>query len=61
MRELRCADLGFDCAAVVKADTDDQILEQVAAHAQSAHSLAVTPEMVPEIRSKIRDVPASSA
>jgi len=60
MRELRCSDVGFDCDAVVKAQTEDEILEQAADHAQANHGGTVTPDMATEIRTKIRDSSSSA-
>ncbi len=32
-------DVGFDCDGIVQADTEDDLLQQVAKHAQSEHGL----------------------
>jgi len=49
--------VGFDCAAVVSAETIEEVLAQAAAHevahAQAVHRVAVTPEMAEEIAGKI--------
>jgi predicted small metal-binding protein len=37
MRELHCADAGFDCEGTIRAETDDEVMEQAAAHVASAH------------------------
>ena len=37
MRELHCADAGFDCEGAIKAETDDEVMQQAAAHAATAH------------------------
>ena len=52
---LRCRDVGPDCDADVKGDTEDEILEQAGAHAQAAHGLEVIPELVEVVRSAIKD------
>jgi predicted small metal-binding protein len=53
---LRCRDVGFDCEAVVRADTEEEVLAQAAAHAHSVHGLEeITPEVVATVRSAIRD------
>ncbi len=55
---LKCRDVGFDCDAVVRADTERAVLEQVAQHAKSAHGMEdVSPEVVEKIRSVMRDEP----
>lgn len=38
-RELHCRDVGFDCDAVVVAETDEDVLSQVADHAKSVHGM----------------------
>ena len=53
MKTLKCSDIGFDCAAVVTAETVEEVLAQAAAHAQEVHGVAVTPEMAEEIAEKI--------
>ena len=52
---LRCHDVGPDCNAEVRGETEDEILEQAGKHAQSVHGLEVTPELVEAVRSAIRD------
>ncbi|HZI98485.1 MAG TPA: DUF1059 domain-containing protein [Actinomycetales bacterium] len=45
MREMQCRDAGFDCDAVVRAETDDEVMAQVGARAQEVHGVDVTPDM----------------
>ena len=52
---LRCRDVGPDCDAEVRGETEDEILEQAGAHAQADHGLEVTPELVEAVRSAIKD------
>lgn len=52
---LRCRDVGFDCDAVVRADTEDEILEQAAAHATRDHGLEdVSEQVVQKVLASIR-------
>ncbi len=53
MKTLKCRDVGFDCEAVVTAETVEDLLAQAAAHAQAVHGVRVTAEMVEEIGTKI--------
>ena len=53
MKTLKCSDVGFDCAAVVTAETVEEVLAQAAAHAQAVHGVAVTAQMAAEIAQKI--------
>ena len=52
---LRCRDVGPDCDADVRGDTEDEILEQSGGHAQADRGLEVTPELVEVVRSAIKD------
>lgn len=52
---LRCRDVGFDCDAVVRADTEDEILAQVAVHAKRDHGLEeVSDDVVKTVLKQIR-------
>ncbi len=57
MKELRCRDVGFDCQAVVRADTEENVMRQAADHARTQHDLKQLDEATTQkIRSKIRTV-----
>lgn len=58
MRTLHCSDAGFDCKAVVKATTDEEVLQQAAQHAKEVHHVDVTPEMAAQIKTLIKEEPA---
>ncbi len=57
-KELRCADVGFACEATIRADSEDEVMEQAANHAQTVHGLSETDlqQNEPAIRAAIRDV-----
>jgi len=55
MKTLHCADAGFDCKAVIHAETEQEVLTQAAAHAQAVHGTSVTPEMADQIKKLIRE------
>ncbi|WP_137160886.1 DUF1059 domain-containing protein [Blastococcus sp. CCUG 61487] len=55
MKELRCRDAGFDCEAVVRGDTMDEVMAQARPHAEEVHGLRVTPEMAGQLRALVRD------
>lgn len=55
MKQLNCRDAGFDCDAVVTAETEEGVLAQAGPHAKEAHGVDVTPEMAQQISTKIRD------
>ena len=53
---VNCRDIGFDCAGVVRAETEEELLQQVAEHAASVHALEeVTDEIVAKVKSVMRE------
>jgi len=53
---LNCRDVGFDCEGVIRAETEDEVMQQAAAHARDAHGLdQITSEVAEQIRAQIRD------
>jgi predicted small metal-binding protein len=53
---VRCRDVGFDCDGVVRAETEEETLKQVAAHAKAVHNIeAVPPEVVEKVKKVMRD------
>ena len=56
MKALRCSDLGFDCAAVMRAETEDEIMRQLAKHAKIVHNLSeISEQAIAKIRKAIHD------
>ena len=53
---IHCKDVGFDCEGVVRADSEEDVLQLAAEHAKSAHGVTeLTNEMVEKVKSVIRD------
>jgi predicted small metal-binding protein len=53
---VRCRDVGFNCEGVVRAETEEEVLKQVAAHAKAVHNLqTVSEEVVAKVRQVMRD------
>jgi predicted small metal-binding protein len=53
---INCKDVGFDCAGVIRATTEDEALQMAAEHAKTVHGLReVTPEVVAKVKAVIRD------
>jgi predicted small metal-binding protein len=53
---VHCRDVGFDCDGVVRAETEEEALAQVAAHAKTVHGLeTVSDEVVEKVREVMRD------
>jgi predicted small metal-binding protein len=51
---LRCF-FYSDCPAVVRAETEQEVLAQVAEHARVVHGVSVTPELSEQIKTLIKD------
>ena len=57
MKELLCRDVGFDCDAVVHAESEEEVLAIAAAHAKQVHNVDVTQEQAQQIATLIHDKP----
>jgi predicted small metal-binding protein len=55
MKVIHCRDVGFDCDGVVRAETEEELLQQVAEHARTVHDVEVTPELVQQVKGQIRE------
>ncbi len=53
MKSLTCRDAGFDCAAVIKGDTEEEIMSKAGEHASKEHNIKEE-DMTPELQQKIR-------
>jgi predicted small metal-binding protein len=53
---LHCRELGFDCDGVVRAETEEEVLQQVAEHAREVHKIdKVPPGLVEQARDLIKE------
>lgn len=53
---IRCKDVGFDCDGVIRAETEEEALQQAAQHAKEAHGLdEVTDEIIAQVQAAMRD------
>lgn len=55
MKDFHCRDVGPDCDFVAKGQTNDEILKQVARHAQTDHKMTVTPELAKKVEGLIHE------
>lgn len=55
MKTLACGDLVPGCPAVVRAETNEEILQIAAQHAVEAHGLTVDDGLVAAVNAAIRD------
>ncbi len=56
MKELRCRDAGFDCDAVIRGDTLDEVMVRAKPHAEEVHGLHVTPAVYRQLTGLVRDL-----
>ncbi len=53
---IHCKDVGFDCEGIVRANSDQEVMQLAAEHAKSVHGVTeLTSEMVEKVKSVIRD------
>jgi predicted small metal-binding protein len=55
MKVVRCREVGFDCEGVVRAESEEEVLRQVAEHARAVHNVEVTPDLAKEVKALIKD------
>lgn len=55
-KTVNCRDVGVDCDFVARGETEQEILQQCAEHARTAHGMnEIPPELAAKVRSFIRD------
>lgn len=53
---VSCRDVGVDCDFVARGQNEQEVLQQCAEHARSAHGMQeLTPELAEKVRSGIRE------
>jgi predicted small metal-binding protein len=55
MKTLRCREAGFDCDKEIRAASEEEVLEQAAAHAKADHNVEVAPELAEQVKGLIRE------
>jgi len=55
-KTVNCRDVGVDCDFVAHGETDQEVLQQCAEHARTAHGMSEIPaELATKVRAAIRD------
>ena len=55
-KTVSCRDVGMDCDFVAKGETNEDIMQQAAEHARTAHNMTeIPPEVADKVRGAIRD------
>lgn len=53
---IHCRDVGFDCNGVIRAKTEEEVLQLAVDHAKSEHGITnISPEAAAKIKSVIRE------
>ncbi|QDK81577.1 DUF1059 domain-containing protein [Spirosoma sp. KCTC 42546] len=55
MKVLHCHDAGFNCAGIIRASTESEVLELATQHAELVHQVTLTPVLVDQMKGLIRD------
>ena len=56
-KQLRCSDLGLHCDFEARGKTEEEVLQQAAAHARDVHKInEVPPDLMAKARRSIRSV-----
>jgi predicted small metal-binding protein len=54
-KHLRCRDVGLDCDYEMRGRSEEEVMQQAAAHAQRDHGIAeITPDLASRVRAAIR-------
>ena len=55
-KTVNCRDVGVDCDFIAHGETEQEVLQQCAEHARTAHCMnEIPPELVIKVRAAIRD------
>lgn len=56
-KRIRCADMGMDCDFAALGDSEEELMELVAEHAERVHGIdEITPELRQEVVAAMEDV-----
>ncbi len=56
-KRIRCADVGMDCDFAALADSEEELMELVAEHAERVHGIDdITPDLQEKVKAAIEDV-----
>jgi len=55
-KTVNCRDVGVDCDFVARGETEQEVLQQCAEHARTAHGMnEIPPELAIKVRAAIRE------
>lgn len=54
-KELRCSDLAIDCEAVIRGETEEEVLEKAVMHALTSHGIdMIEAQMLEQLKAAIQ-------
>lgn len=54
---IKCREVGLDCNFIARAETEEDLMKQIAAHANTTHGVRVMPDdVIAKVRSVIRNI-----
>ena len=54
-KTISCKDVGPDCTFTASAETEEELMQKVTAHASEHGIMEVTPELLEKVKAAIRD------
>ena len=55
-KSISCADVDADCSWSATAETEEELMKKVAAHAKEHKDIELSPELVAKVKSHIKDI-----
>lgn len=55
IKVVRCSDAGLDCTFVARSESEEDLMNQVAKHAQEVHGMEINEELVQKVKSLIHE------
>jgi predicted small metal-binding protein len=55
MKDFHCRDVGANCDFVARGENNEEILKQVAKHAENTHQMKVTPDLQKKVEGLIHE------
>jgi predicted small metal-binding protein len=55
-KKFLCKDLGMDCPYEAHAETEEELMQQIAEHGKTAHGITeISPEMMEQVKQAIKE------
>lgn len=55
-KKFLCKDIGVDCPAEIRADTEEELMQKIAEHGREVHGITeITPEMMDKVKQAVKD------